>query len=68
MSVEVRQFICLTDNFGLLLRDEATGAVASIDAPDARGHSRRADRGAAGRSPIFCSPITMPTTSRASPG
>jgi hydroxyacylglutathione hydrolase len=35
MSVDVRQFICLTDNFGLLLRDEATGAVASIDAPDA---------------------------------
>ncbi|WP_018266169.1 hydroxyacylglutathione hydrolase [Methylosinus sp. LW4] len=36
MSVEVVQFICLADNFGLLLRDEATGAVASIDAPDAR--------------------------------
>lgn len=35
MSVEVRQFTCLTDNFGLLLRDDATGAVASIDAPDA---------------------------------
>ncbi|MBG0811060.1 hydroxyacylglutathione hydrolase [Methylosinus sp. H3A] len=36
MSVEVVQFNCLADNFGLLLRDEATGAVASIDAPDAR--------------------------------
>jgi hydroxyacylglutathione hydrolase len=35
MGVEIRQFICLTDNFGLLLRDSATGAVASIDAPDA---------------------------------
>jgi hydroxyacylglutathione hydrolase len=35
MSVEIRQFVCLTDNFGLLLRDAATGAVASIDAPDA---------------------------------
>jgi len=35
MSVEVVQFNCLADNFGLLLRDEATGAVASIDAPDA---------------------------------
>jgi len=36
MGVEVVQFTCLADNFGLLLRDEATGAVASIDAPDAR--------------------------------
>ncbi|PWB81706.1 MAG: hydroxyacylglutathione hydrolase [Methylocystaceae bacterium] len=35
MGVEVRQFICLTDNFGLLVHDQETGAVASIDAPDA---------------------------------
>jgi hydroxyacylglutathione hydrolase len=35
MSVEVRQFTCLSDNFGLLLRDQTTGAVASIDAPEA---------------------------------
>jgi hydroxyacylglutathione hydrolase len=34
MGVEVHQFICLTDNFGLLVRDQDTGAVASIDAPD----------------------------------
>lgn len=36
MGVEVVQFTCLTDNFGLLLRDEAKGAVACIDAPDGR--------------------------------
>lgn len=35
MGLEVHQFICLSDNFGLLVRDEETGAVASIDAPDA---------------------------------
>jgi len=34
MGLEVHQFICLSDNFGLLLRDEATGAVACVDAPD----------------------------------
>jgi hydroxyacylglutathione hydrolase len=34
MSVEVHQFICLSDNFGLLVRDRETGATASIDAPD----------------------------------
>jgi hydroxyacylglutathione hydrolase len=34
MAITVHQFICLKDNFGLLVRDEATGAVAAIDAPD----------------------------------
>ena len=34
MSVDVHQFICLSDNFGLLLHDRETGATASIDAPD----------------------------------
>ena len=53
MSVEVVQFICLTDNFGLLLRDEATGAVASIDAPDARAIAAELHRDVAGGSPIF---------------
>jgi hydroxyacylglutathione hydrolase len=35
MSLAVRQFPCLTDNYGFLVRDEATGAVACIDTPDA---------------------------------
>ena len=35
MPLEIRQFPCLSDNYGYLLRDEATGAVASIDTPDA---------------------------------
>lgn len=29
------QFICRTDNYGLLLHDRKTGATAAIDAPDA---------------------------------
>jgi hydroxyacylglutathione hydrolase len=34
VGIAVHQFICLEDNFGLLVRDDATGAVATIDAPD----------------------------------
>jgi hydroxyacylglutathione hydrolase len=35
MSISVQQFICLTDNFGVLVHDSSTGATACIDAPDA---------------------------------
>jgi hydroxyacylglutathione hydrolase len=35
MSLEVRQFPCLSDNYGFLVRDRETGLAASIDAPDA---------------------------------
>lgn len=35
MPVHIHQFPCLSDNFGVLLHDPATGATASIDAPDA---------------------------------
>lgn len=35
MPVHIHQFTCLSDNFGALVHDPATGATASIDAPDA---------------------------------
>jgi hydroxyacylglutathione hydrolase len=35
MSVHIHQFLCRTDNFGVLIHDGATGATAAIDAPDA---------------------------------
>ena len=35
MPLDVRLFPCLSDNYGLLARDEATGRVACIDTPDA---------------------------------
>lgn len=35
MSAEIHQFQCLSDNFGVLVHDPATGATASIDAPEA---------------------------------
>ncbi|RRN65921.1 hydroxyacylglutathione hydrolase [Caulobacter sp. 602-1] len=35
MPLTVHQFPCLSDNYGFLARDEATGKVATIDTPDA---------------------------------
>jgi hydroxyacylglutathione hydrolase len=35
MPLTVHQFLCLTDNYGVLLHDPATGATAAVDAPDA---------------------------------
>lgn len=35
MALIVHQFPCLSDNYGFLVRDEATGKVAAIDTPDA---------------------------------
>ncbi|MBB4798369.1 hydroxyacylglutathione hydrolase [Brevundimonas bullata] len=35
MTLTVRQFPCLSDNYGFLIRDEATGMVATVDTPDA---------------------------------
>ncbi len=35
MSLEIRQFLCLTDNYGVLVHAPETGATAAIDAPQA---------------------------------
>ncbi|MFN3892932.1 MAG: hydroxyacylglutathione hydrolase [Beijerinckiaceae bacterium] len=35
MTAIVHQFMCLEDNFGVLMHDPATGATASIDVPEA---------------------------------
>jgi hydroxyacylglutathione hydrolase len=35
MTTHVHQFICLKDNFGVLIHDSSSGATASIDVPDA---------------------------------
>jgi len=34
-SLEIYQFVCLSDNYGVLLHDRETHETASIDAPDA---------------------------------
>jgi hydroxyacylglutathione hydrolase len=35
MPITVHQFPCLSDNYGFLVRDDATGLAACIDTPDA---------------------------------
>ena len=35
MSITVHQFPCLSDNYGFLVRDDATGLAACIDTPEA---------------------------------
>lgn len=35
MTTHVHQFMCLKDNFGVLIHDSHSGATAAIDAPDA---------------------------------
>ena len=34
-DLEIHQFPCLSDNYGVLIRDASSGHVASIDAPSA---------------------------------
>jgi hydroxyacylglutathione hydrolase len=36
MTLTVHQFPCLDDNYGFLIRDDATGEAATIDTPDAK--------------------------------
>ena len=33
--LDMRQFMCRSDNYGVIIHDSKTGATASIDAPDA---------------------------------
>lgn len=49
MTLDVRLFPCLTDNYGLLVRDEATGRVAAVDTPDADAILAELERSGWGR-------------------
>ncbi|MFA7595459.1 MAG: hydroxyacylglutathione hydrolase [Novosphingobium sp.] len=43
MALTVHQFPCLSDNYGYLIRDEASGKVAAIDTPEAEAIIREAE-------------------------
>ena len=43
MPIDVRQFPCLSDNYGYLVRDRETGACTAIDTPDADAIARELD-------------------------
>lgn len=42
-KLEIEQFPCLSDNFGVLIHDPEAGVTASIDAPDAKAILARAE-------------------------
>jgi hydroxyacylglutathione hydrolase len=42
--LEIHQFICRTDNYGVLVHDHRSGATASIDAPEAGAIERELKR------------------------
>jgi len=49
MPLEVRLFPCLSDNYGFLVRDAATGVVATVDTPDADAILAELERSGWGR-------------------
>jgi hydroxyacylglutathione hydrolase len=44
MAIQVHQFPCLSDNYGFLVRDEASGLAATVDTPDAKAILTELDR------------------------
>lgn len=44
MTLTVHQFPCLSDNYGFVVRDEASGKVAAIDTPDAAAYIAELNR------------------------
>ena len=44
MTLTIHQFPCLSDNYGYLVRDEASGLAACIDTPDAAAILRELER------------------------
>ena len=43
MPIEIRQFACLSDNYGYLVHDRASSETAAIDTPDAEAINRALD-------------------------
>jgi len=43
-TLEIHQFLCRSDNFGVIIRDAEADVTASIDAPDERAVRRELDR------------------------
>lgn len=53
MALTVRQFPCHSDNYGFVIRDEASGATACIDTPDAKAVLAELDKAGWGLDFIF---------------
>ncbi len=44
MGLDIHLFPCLSDNYGILIRDQASGLAATVDTPDADAILAEADR------------------------
>ncbi|PQA88764.1 hydroxyacylglutathione hydrolase [Hyphococcus luteus] len=44
MPIDIRQFACLSDNYGYLVHDRETGETAAIDTPDAEAINRELEK------------------------
>jgi hydroxyacylglutathione hydrolase len=44
MGLDIHLFPCLSDNYGILIRDQATGRAATVDTPDSAAILAEADR------------------------
>ena len=53
MSLTVHQFACLSDNYGFLVRDDASGQTACVDTPDAEAILSALDQAGWGLDFIF---------------
>ena len=40
MTISIHQYLCLTDNYGVLVHDSTTGATACVDVPEADPRSQ----------------------------
>lgn len=43
MTLQIHQFPCLSDNYGFLIHDPASGETAAIDTPDAKEYLKQAE-------------------------
>jgi len=43
MTIQIHQFVCLSDNYGYLVHDPASGDTAAIDTPDGKEYLRQAE-------------------------
>ncbi|MBO6608108.1 hydroxyacylglutathione hydrolase [Altererythrobacter sp.] len=43
MTLQIHQFPCLSDNYGFLIHDPASGETAAIDTPDGKEYLQQAD-------------------------
>ena len=68
MTLDVHLFACRSDNYGFLIRDTATGQVATVDTPDAARILEELEKLGWGRLDLILNTTGTRTTPRATSG